>query len=219
MTRIKVCGITCLEDALLCANAGADAIGFVFADSPRRIDPELARDIAAQLPPFLCTVGVFVNAHTQEGLLQRCLPFLHAVQFHGDEPPSFVESVPSVRIKSFRVSTRGDLAEIPEYLGKVHAVLLDTFVPGAQGGTGASFDWSLAVQAQTFRVPLVLAGGLDPDNVAGAVKTVHPYAVDASSRLELAPGRKDPEKVCRFIREVRRADLAAESERGGSAHV
>ncbi|MGQ9696606.1 MAG: phosphoribosylanthranilate isomerase [Armatimonadota bacterium] len=219
MTRVKICGITCLEDAMVCADAGADAIGFVFADSPRRVDPELACDIASQLPPFLCIVGVFVNAHTQEHLLQRCLPFLHAVQFHGDEPPSFVESVPGVRIKSFRVSDSADLEGIRPYLGRVHAVLLDTFVPGLQGGTGAVFDWSLALHARGFGAPLVLAGGLGPDNVADAVATVRPYAVDASSRLERAPGRKDPQQVRRFVREVRRADLSAETERGGSLHA
>lgn len=218
MTRIKICGITCLEDALLCAGAGADAVGFVFADSPRRIAPELAEEIAAQLPPFLCTVGVFVDAHMQERLLQRCLPFLHAVQFHGDEPPGFVESVPRFRIKSFRISTAEDLEGISEYLGKVHGVLLDTFAPGARGGTGMSFDWSLASQAKRFGVPLVLAGGLGPDNAADAVCAVRPYAVDASSRLEAAPGRKDPEKVRCFVREVRRADAAFECERGDSAH-
>lgn len=218
MTRIKVCGITRLDDALLCAGAGADAVGFVFADSPRRIAPELAEEIAARLPPFLCTIGVFVDAHMQERLLYRCLPFLHAVQFHGDEPPAFVESVPCFRIKSFRISTAEDLEGISKYLGKVHAVLLDTFAPGARGGTGTSFDWSLASQAKRFGVPLVLAGGLGPDNAADAVAAVRPYAVDASSRLEAAPGRKDPEKVKRFIREVRRADAALDSEKGKPAH-
>lgn len=206
MTKVKICGITCLEDALAAVDAGADAVGFVFAESPRRIQPGLAERIAGQLPPFVAVVGVFVNCHADSALLDECLPFLHAIQLHGDEPPEFAKRLPRKRIKSFRVRTSEDLRPIEAYRGAVDAILLDSRVEGFRGGSGQSFDWELARGARSAGIPIVLAGGIGPDNVAAAITEVRPYAVDASTRLESSPGRKDAALVRRFVREVRRAD-------------
>lgn len=207
MTKVKICGITNLHDAMLCAEAGADAVGFVFAKSPRRASLSTAKAISLRLPPFISTVGVFVNAHLDPDLLRQCMPFLHAVQLHGDEPPDFVEGITKPKIKGFRIGSKEDLKAIESYVGKVNAVLLDARVEGAEGGTGQTFDWTIAAEARKFGIPIILAGGLHPGNVAEAISAVKPYAVDASSLLEISPGRKDPGKIRRFVQEVRRADL------------
>lgn len=200
--RVKVCGITNLQDALLAAELGADALGFVFhRPSPRYVSPEAAAEIIRQLPPFVWAVGVFVDAPRGEvaEVARRC--GLHALQFHGQETPEYCRGWwPWRVIKALRVAGPEDLAAADRY--RVDALLLDARVPGGPpGGTGRSFPWELA-----RRVPgrVVLAGGLGPDNLERAVRLARPWGVDASSRLEAAPGRKDPELLRRFLQLARR---------------
>lgn len=202
MTKVKICGITCLDDALMAVEAGADALGFVFFDkSPRYIDPERAAHIIAGLPPFVQVVGLFVNAELDfvNETADTCR--LDIVQLHGDESPSYCQLVRRRVMKVFRVRGMESLVPMEQY--HVAAFLLDAYSPNAYGGTGGCFDWDCAVAAKG-RGPIVLAGGLDPDNVASAVSKVAPYGVDVSSGVESSPGRKDPEKVRRFIREAKR---------------
>lgn len=205
MIRIKICGITRLEDALAAVDAGADALGFVFADSPRRVSPAQAAAIAAALPPFVAVTGVFVDAHLDPGLLSECLPSLHAAQFHGAEPPEWLATLTGLaRVKAFRVATVPDLAAVAAYRPVCHAVLLDARVPGKAGGSGEAFDWDI-LHGADLGLPLVLAGGLRPDNVADAIRRVRPYAVDVSTHVESSPGAKDHDLVRTFIRAARGA--------------
>ncbi len=203
MVKVKVCGITNLEDALAALELGADALGFVFAPSPRRIEVSKAGGIIAQLPPFVTTVGLFVNeakARVRE-TLKKC--HLNAVQFHGDESPQVCkEFMPGIKvIKAFRIKDEENLNQIGGY--SVSACLLDTWVEGKPGGTGKTFDWNLAVSAKDFGLPLILSGGLNPDNVARAIEKVGPYAVDVSSGVESAPGKKNHKLVREFIRKAK----------------
>jgi phosphoribosylanthranilate isomerase len=197
MTKVKICGITSLEDALHAAQAGADALGFVFfAKSPRYLDPERAAQIIAGIPPFVQVVGLFVNAPLDfvNATADRCR--LDLVQLHGEESPSYCQSVSRRVMKAIRVRGMESLAGMADY--QVAGYLLDAYSPNSYGGTGERFDWDCAVAAKG-RGPIILAGGLDPDNVASAVSRVAPYAVDVSSGVESSPGRKDPEKVRNFI--------------------
>lgn len=202
MTKVKICGITSLEDAVMAVEAGADALGFVFFEkSPRYIGPEAAAGIIARIPPLVQVVGLFVNAEL--GFVNRTADScgLDIVQLHGDESPAYCKLVRRRVMKAFRVRGPESLAPMADY--RVSAYLLDAYSPNAYGGTGARFDWDCALAAKD-RGPIVLAGGLDPDNVASAVAKVAPYAVDVSSGVESAPGRKDPEKVRRFIQEAKK---------------
>jgi len=202
MTKVKICGITSREDALVAVEAGADALGFVFFEkSPRYLAPEQAAQIIAALPPFVQAVGLFVNAELDFVNRTADLCGLDLVQLHGDESPSYCQSVHRRIMKAFRVRGMESLAVLPDY--QVSAYLLDAYSPNAYGGTGERFDWDCAIAAKKHG-PIVLAGGLDPDNVAAAVAKVAPYAVDVSSGVESQPGRKDPEKVRRFIREAKK---------------
>lgn len=209
-TRVKVCGITCSEDARLAADAGADAIGFVFAPSPRRTTIEAAAEAAAALPPWVCTVGVFVDEEL--GAVTDIVRSvgLTDVQLHGSEPPGYARALrracPVRVIKAFRVGDASVIRQMEPYRGVCSALLLDACVPGAAGGTGRTFDWALAVAAKGLGVPVILAGGLTPENAAEAVRRVRPYAVDTSSGVEAAPGRKDPGRVRAFLSAVQRAD-------------
>jgi len=197
MTRVKICGITNIEDALSAVEYGADALGFVFAKSPRRIRPEDAKKIIAKLPPFVAAVGVFVNEEASIVAKIAREAGLAAVQLHGDESPLYVEGlIPLKVIKSFRIRSREDLAGIRKY--KCSAVLLDTRVEEVAGGSGRPFDWSI-LEGIAFKHPVVLAGGLTPDNVARAVSRVRPYAVDVSTGVESSPGKKDRELLQKFI--------------------
>ena len=201
MTKVKICGITSLDDALMAAEAGADALGFVFFEkSPRHVLPDDAAGIIAALPPFVQVVGLFVNAPLDlvNATADRC--GLDIVQLHGDETPSYCDGVHRRVMKAFRVRGVESLVPIADY--DVAGFLLDAYSPGAYGGTGASFDWDCAIRAKG-KGPIILAGGLDPGNVATAVAKVAPYGVDVSSGVESAPGRKDPEKVRRFIEQVK----------------
>lgn len=203
MTRIKICGIADVATALVAADAGADAIGLVFAPSRRRITPSQAQEIAAALPPFVTKVGVFVDEehHRIEELIAAC--DLGAVQLHGDESAEFCARFRVPVIKAVRVKDASSLERLHGY--RVGAFLLDTYDASALGGTGRTFDWSLAEHAaRTYRV--VLSGGLRPDNAVDALTRVHPYGVDVSSGVE-TDGRKDHTKIREFIRRVREWDM------------
>lgn len=201
MVRVKICGIMDLESALVAAAAGADALGFVFAPSPRRITPDHARNICRVLPPFITRVGVFVDAPADEVLTVVEYCGLDVVQLHGSESPDYCRALGRRMIKAFRMG-KGvlptELADFP-----VDAILLDTHVAGQMGGTGRPFDWQLAAGLKLPR-PLLLAGGLTPENVGRAVAMVRPYGVDVSSGVETGkPGQKDAEKIRRFIAAVK----------------
>jgi phosphoribosylanthranilate isomerase len=200
--RIKICGITNAEDAIAAADLGADAIGFVFAPSPRQISPDKAREIIMALPPLVQTVGVFVDEDPEKVASTAALCHLDLLQFHGKESASYCRGFGQRVIKAVQVQGPDGLEGCSEYSGVVDAFLLDTYVPGQKGGTGLTFDWNLALEAKRFG-RIILAGGLNPDNVAAAITAVKPYAVDASSGLELKPGVKDHEKMARFIQRVR----------------
>ncbi|MET0649203.1 MAG: phosphoribosylanthranilate isomerase [Pyrinomonadaceae bacterium] len=203
MTRVKVCGITSLEDALAALDAGAHMLGFNFyARSPRYITPAEARKVVEQLPEGVSCVGVFVNepAPAEVERIARAAG-LGAVQLHGDETPEFCRSLGGLTtIKALRVGADYTPESAARY--QTDAVLLDAYVAGARGGTGHTFDWTLATLTRE-RVPrLFLAGGLNPDNVASAVAAVRPYAVDVCSGVETSPGRKSPELMRRFVKAV-----------------
>lgn len=199
--RVKICGITCLEDALQAIDAGADALGFVFyAGSPRCLSPDQAKAIIAALPPFVSAVGLFVNEkpHRISDIARYCC--LDLIQLHGDESPARCRMEGLRVIKAIRVRDEQSLAAAAEY--PVRALLLDAWVAGRYGGTGETFNWALAAE-QARRGPVILAGGLTPQNVAAAVAAVKPFAVDVSSGVESTPGRKDFGKVAAFIRNAK----------------
>ena len=199
--RIKICGITNEEDGLAAAKFGADALGFVFAPSPRRISVERAREIIKVLPPLVQTVGVFVNEDPEKVLSTAAACGLDILQFHGDESATYCSNFDRRVIKAVRLQSRDDLDNLPKYVNVVDALLLDTYVADKLGGTGITFDWKLAVEARGYG-RIILAGGLNPENVAAAISMVKPYAVDASSGLERSPGVKDHEKMAKFMREA-----------------
>ncbi len=202
--RSKICGITRIEDALAAAEAGADAIGFVFyAKSPRAVDVRQARAIIAELPPFVTTVGLFVNASRCElNEILEVVP-LDLLQFHGDETPQDCEGYHRPWIKALRVRPGDDLEAACQLYAGARGILLDTYVAGVPGGTGEAFDWSL-VPAHLSK-PIILAGGLSADNVGQAIAQVRPYAVDVSGGVEQAKGIKDAAKIEAFMRAVKQA--------------
>ncbi|MBF0294692.1 MAG: phosphoribosylanthranilate isomerase [Magnetococcales bacterium] len=203
MPRVKICGITSIEDAMAAVAAGADALGFVFhARSKRYIPPRRAMKIVGRLPPFITSIGLFVNASREEigKVVAECC--LDAIQLHGDEAPGECRGLPGRVIKAIRVAGPEDLLGVDRY--PVSAILLDAKCESHYGGTGRTFDWNL-LEGLQCPLPLILAGGLDPDNVAMAVRQVRPYAVDVSSGVESAPGIKDHERMALFVRRVRQA--------------
>ncbi len=199
MTRIKICGIKRKEDALVCAAAGADAIGLVFADSPRRVQVQEAADICMGLPPFISRVGVFVDekSDTVQQIAKLC--GLMALQFHGSEDGPYCRSFSLPVIKAVHVSTSADLSVLGQF--PADCFVLDTFDPDLPGGTGRSFDWSLLTGLP--QVPIILAGGLTADNVAEAIRLVRPYAVDVSGGVE-KNGKKEKKMMEAFISAARR---------------
>jgi phosphoribosylanthranilate isomerase len=204
VVRSKICGITRIEDALAAVAAGADAIGLVFyAKSPRAVSVEQAAAILQALPPFVTSVGLFVDMPRAElqALLQR-LP-LDLLQFHGDESPADCEGHGRPYIKALRVRPGEDVAAAMAPYAGARGILLDTFVEGVPGGTGATFDWSL-VPRQASK-PIILAGGLEAGNVAAAIRQVRPYAVDVSGGVEASKGIKDAGKIRAFVQAVRDA--------------
>ena len=209
---VKVCGITSVEDGQLAADAGADAVGFVFWPmSSRRVDPEKAARISRALPPFLLRVGVFVDAPAEE--MQRVADQvgLDLLQLHGDESPESLGGLARRVLKAVRVGKGFTAEEALRYDGRAAGLLVDTRLPGETmlpGGTGVPFDWALVRGVRERASFLMLAGGLSPDNVQEALAAVEPDAVDVSSGVESLPGRKDPEKVRAFVRNVREWERA-----------
>ncbi|MEE9614446.1 MAG: phosphoribosylanthranilate isomerase [Thermodesulfobacteriota bacterium] len=203
MPKVKICGITDPDDALHAADCGADALGFIFwKGSPRYVEPAVAARIVGDLPPFVTTVGVFVNEAPGEIRRVRGEVGLDVVQLHGEETPELCGSLGGRVIKAFRIKEGKDVEAAKAY--RASAYLLDTFKDGVQGGTGETFDWDAAVEAKKFG-RVILSGGLTPDNVADAIRHVRPYAVDVGSGVEKGPGRKDRDKVSKFIEEVKKA--------------
>lgn len=198
MIKVKICGITNLEDALLAVDAGADALGFVFCEaSPRSVTPEQAAGIIRQLPPFIQTIGLFVNEPLAVINQTADACGLDIVQLHGEEAPQFCTGVKRRVIKALRVRDESSLEPMTSY--RVSAFLLDAWSPSAHGGTGRTFNWDIAAGAAA-KNRIVLAGGLTADNIAAAIRKVHPYGVDVSSGVEAAPGKKDAVKIREFIR-------------------
>ena len=206
MVKVKICGITNHKDAEAACLYGADVLGFVFAKSPRAITPEKAKDIIAKLPPYVVTVGVFVDEKKGKVLKIARECRLDLLQLHGNESPAYCKRLNKYYkiIKSVRVGGPADLKGLGRYA--VDAFLLDSCVKGKSGGTGVRFDWALAVKAKKYGKPVILAGGLDAGNVGPAIKKVRPYAVDACSRLEAAPGRKDRGRMKKFIEKVKKTN-------------
>jgi phosphoribosylanthranilate isomerase len=203
MIKIKICGITNLDDAMAAAEDGADALGFNFyKKSPRYVDPGKAAEIIHQLPPFITPVAVFVNEREEKVRDIQFTTGIKVLQFHGDERPEFCDRFATRVIKAFQVKDKDSLKHMAHY--HVGALLLDSYREGMRGGTGTTFDWHLAVVAKTLG-RVVLAGGLTPENVAEAVKLVQPYGVDVAGGVEREKGLKDHAKLKKFITEVRRA--------------
>ncbi|ABC83820.1 phosphoribosylanthranilate isomerase [Anaeromyxobacter dehalogenans] len=196
--RVKICGVTRLEDALEAARLGADAIGFNFwPRSKRHLPPAAARALVARLPPFVTAVGVFVDPTREELLAAMAASGAQVAQLHGDEPPELLEGLPFPVVKAIRVGGPEALDQLARYPGAA-GFLLDSASPG-YGGSGVAFDWALAARA-VERTAVVLAGGLTPANVADAIRAVRPWAVDVASGVEAAPGVKDRQLMARFVR-------------------
>jgi phosphoribosylanthranilate isomerase len=202
MVQVKICGITRLKDAKAAVESGANALGFVFAESPRRISPQRAKEILRGIPPFVKTVGVFVNETPSR--IREIMNFcgLDLVQLHGHETVSTCTQLGSRVIKAFRVRGEETLEQIAPYEGHVTAILLDAYQKGVMGGTGKTFDWQLARKASKIGIPMALSGGLRPQNVLKALKSVNPLAVDVSSGVEERPGIKDHERIRLFMEKV-----------------
>ncbi|RJR42101.1 MAG: phosphoribosylanthranilate isomerase [Deltaproteobacteria bacterium] len=202
MVRVKICGITNLEDAMLAAHLGADALGFIFyPPSPRSVEPEAAKNIIAQLPPFVTTVGVFVDEDAAKVKELAAAVGLDWLQLHGKETPEYCRSLGRRVIKAFRIRDNNSLSEMKTYRGVAQAFLLDTYKKGQVGGTGETFNWDLALEAKKSG-PIILAGGLTAENIAQAIVAVQPFAVDVASGVEAAPGRKDPGALRAFFKAV-----------------
>lgn len=195
--RVKICGITNTYDALSAVELGADALGFVFAKSPRQITIEQAREIIETLPPFISVVGVFVDEKIDKIKIICNSCGIHTVQLHGNEDPQFLNELKEYKIiKAFRIRDESDLKPMSNY--KAHAFLLDSYVRGIIGGTGTTFNWAYAHQAKKYG-NIILSGGLTPENVKDAVHIAKPFAVDVSSGVESSPGKKDKLLMKRFI--------------------
>lgn len=211
MVTVKICGVTTVQDAERCIEAGADAIGLNFySRSPRFVELEHARRIVEAIAGRALTVGVFVDAGYDQISACKAQTGIACVQLHGDETPELLARLLPHAYKAIRVRDEGSLAEARRYGGR--HILLDAYVPGQAGGTGARFPWELAVELAKER-HVTLAGGLDPDNVAQAVAGVRPFCVDVASGVELSPGKKDPAKVRAFIVAAKSVLPAEESRR------
>ena len=201
---VKICGITDYEDASIAVELGAGALGFIFAPSPRQITPQKARDIIRVMPPFVKTVGVFVDegpAAIRE-MIHYC--GLDLVQLHGDESPDLCCDLMPYTIKALRIKDESSLRTSRIYHGKVRALLLDTYSKDKAGGSGKTFDWQLAIKIKKLGIPIILAGGLGPSNINDAVSTVRPYAVDVNSGVEERPGKKSHTLMKDLMEKVRR---------------
>jgi phosphoribosylanthranilate isomerase len=206
MVKVKICGITNYEDAVFAVESGADALGFIFAASPRQIDPAAARDIILRLPPMVKSVGVFVNEANERIRAIVSLCGIDLVQLHGNETPEACDQfMPSV-IKAIGVKDESALKEIQPYRGKVRGLLLDTWSDSMAGGTGKVFNWDLAIRIKQMGIPVILAGGLGPSNIEDAIFRVEPYGVDINSGVEERPGKKSHTLVKELFEKIRKAD-------------
>ncbi len=203
MTWIKICGITSIEDAGKAASLGVDALGFIFAPSPRRVGPDAAQGIIKVLPRTLLKVGVFVNEDREE--VQRLAEYcgINALQFHGEEMPGYCRNFFRPVFKALRIKDLEDLEDMEDY--RDISILLDTYSPVHAGGTGLPFPREIALEAKKRR-NFILSGGLTPGNVGEAIQTVRPWGVDVCSGVEAIPGKKDALKMAEFVKEVRKID-------------
>jgi phosphoribosylanthranilate isomerase len=207
MVKIKICGITNLRDAAMAVSLGVDALGFVFAQSPRKITPPKVRKIIEALPPFIQTVGVFVDEGL--GAILDIMEFcgLDLIQLHGNEPPELCRKLMPYAIKAFRIKDETSLSSLKPYQMATRALLLDTYISGRKGGTGEAFDWKLALKATQLDIPIILSGGLGPANIEKAVSVVKPYAVDVNSGVEHRPGQKSHALIQEVINTVKTLNL------------
>ncbi len=205
--KVKICGITDHKDASAAVRLGADALGFIFASSPRQVSPEKAQEIIRAVPPFVKTVGVFVNESLDviRELRESC--GFDLVQLHGDEPPDLCKELMPRAIKALRIKDGSSLQAIDTYRGKIRALLLDTYSRDMIGGTGKNFDWELAIKAKELGMPVILAGGLNPSNIEKAISVVQPYAVDVNSGVEERPGRKNHALMKELMEKVNKFNL------------
>ena len=217
--RIKMCGTTNLEDALAAVNAGVDALGFIFyPKSPRNVDPEVAKIIIEQLPPFVNTVGVFVDRDREE--VEEIIRYCHLgyAQLHGKESPEYCEQLsrfaaPCQVLKALPVGEHLQAEDISPYNNVVKGFLLDTYHKNIAGGTGESFDWSI-IERLGLKKTYILAGGLDAGNVDKAIEAVHPYGLDVNSGVEKSPGKKDHGLIREFVRLVRELEASKQNKAG-----
>jgi len=201
---VKICGITNDEDASMAVELGAGALGFIFASSPRQITPQKARDIISAIPPFVKTVGVFVDEDPVVISKVKHYCGLDLVQLHGDESPDLCCELMPYTIKALRIKDESCLRTSQIYHGKVRALLLDTYSKDKAGGTGKTFDWQLAIKIKKIGIPIILGGGLGPSNIGSAISTVRPYAVDVNSGVEERPGKKSHTLMKALMEKVRR---------------
>jgi len=200
--RIKICGITRWEDARAAAGLGVDALGFIFYQkSPRYITPDAASAIIRQLPPFVSRVGVFVDEEIEKATAIARATGIDTIQLHGSESPRYCARVPLPVIKAFSIDLSSDLTLLRQY--QVAGFLLDTWAGERRGGTGKTFDWSIARTATTRYRNVILAGGLNPQNIEEAISTVLPYGVDINSGVEIKPGIKNPRKIRDVVQIIR----------------
>ncbi len=212
IVRVKVCGITNHQDAIMAINLGVDALGFILAPSPRQIDAERAREIIRSIPPFIQTVGVFVNEKPSaiKEITQLC--GFDLIQLHGDEPPDLCSELMPRTIKAFRLKDNTSLESVKPYYGKVRAFLFDTYSEEKRGGTGETFDLELAVKGKEMGVPIILAGGITPSNLESTLNTVRPYAIDVNSGVEEHPRKKSHILMKKLMQKVRAMNM------GGAAY-
>lgn len=202
MVKVKICGITNSQDALLATDLGIDMLGFIFAPSPRQVTPRQARKIIHAVSPFVKTVGVFVDEDINR--IKDTMDFcgLDLIQLHGNESSYFCQQLMPRAIKAFRIKDELSFQAIKPYHGKVKALLLDTYSEEKKGGTGKTFDWNLLVRSRGLEVPIILAGGLNPSNIQKAISTVRPYAVDVNSGIEKYPGKKEPRLMKELMEKI-----------------
>lgn len=206
MVKVKICGITNLEDAQNAVLFGADAIGFIFTESPRKVKPEIVKNIVRSLDGDILKVGVFVNETIDNVKKTVEMCSLDVVQLHGEEDPSYCSNLRNWQvIKAFRIKDDLTLKPIMSYKN-VFAYLLDTFAEGKYGGSGKVFDWNLAVKAKSFGKPIIVSGGLNIGNIEEAIKVIRPYGVDISSSIEIRPGKKDAGLMKQIISKVKTLD-------------
>jgi len=209
LVRVKICGITNIEDAHAAVSAGADALGFVFAESPRQVNAKTVLSIIGQLPPFVTTIGVFANQTAEEIVSAMREANLNFAQLHGEIADlGVIGSELGCRrlIRGLRMKSEADLHDAAHSCPNCGCagILLDAHVDGMMGGTGRTFDWDLAVKAHSLNKPIILAGGLNPSNVSDAIQKVRPYAVDVSTGVEASPGKKDWEKIKEFVHNAKK---------------